>query len=50
LSPEALIGYQWWEVVTLRWTVNGAGQYPDVYGRTTVEDELVNLEDIQASL
>ena len=50
LTPEALVGYNWWEAVTLRWTSAGAGQYPEVYGRTTADDELVTLEDIQASL
>lgn len=49
LTPEALVGYAWWEVVTLRWTAAGAGQYPDTFGRVTVDGELVTLADIQAA-
>jgi hypothetical protein len=36
-------------VKTLRWAPAGAGQYPDTFGRTTVEDEIVTLADITAA-
>ena len=49
LSPEDLIGFGWWEDAVLRWTASGAGQYPDTFGRETVENEAVTDADIQAA-
>ena len=39
----------WWEDAVLVWTADGAGKYPDTFGRTTVEGELVSAADIQAA-
>jgi len=49
LSPSSLTGYGWWAVKVLRWTATGAGKYPDTFGRTTVNGELVTAADITAA-
>jgi len=49
LSQAQLVGFGWWDVKVLRWTVAGAGQYPDTFGRTTVSGELVTAADITAA-
>lgn len=50
LTTDALIEYGWWGLKgPLRWQEEGAGKYPQTFGRKTEAGELVHVSDIEAA-